>query len=64
MRRGVNLAFKWFVITAVVASLVMLGMIVWLFSNGESEGAWVMLVALVAGYLALAFVSGVLGRRN
>ncbi len=56
MQTNLDLAFKWFVTTAVMASLVMLGIVVWLFVDGEPEGAWAMLLVLVIGYATLGWV--------
>ncbi len=56
MQTNLDLAFKWFVTTAVMASLVMLGIVVWLFVGGEPEGAWAMLLVLVIGYATLGWV--------
>jgi hypothetical protein len=43
----------WLCSQYLLASFVMLSIIVWLFSDGEPEGAWVMLGVLVVGYAAL-----------
>ncbi len=55
MSTGLDPALKFILVVAVIASLVMLGGVVWLFANGEERGAWTVLVVLVIGYAAMGF---------
>jgi uncharacterized membrane protein YqjE len=57
-------ALKFILAATVMASLVMIGGIAWLFSNDEVQGAMVMLIVLVLGYTAIGLAWVVRQRRG
>ncbi len=61
---GLDSALKFILAATVMASLVMIGGIAWLFSNNEVQGATIMLIVLVVGYTAMGLAWVVRQRRG
>jgi hypothetical protein len=49
---------------AVIASIVLVGGAVWLFSNGEPQGAWVIVIILILGYAAMGAAKAYANRKG